>query len=162
MAGREYPQVLTLLNFVGARPTDTDILLVAGVWNKLGVFTVPDGVMFAVGRRFDGYVWMRLDSDGGGQVHGRARFKVATPTEDLKNPVLEFDSHGCGATPDIKQEKPFVMLSPPWAQSNSKIILEFFPDPILHAKPTAAVAADTIDLDDAQTELVLDCTYKVA
>lgn len=155
MAGREYPQVLTMLNFVGCRPTDTDILLVHAVWNKLGTFTVPDGVMFAVGRRYDGYVYLRLDTTDGGQIHGRARFKVSSPTEDLKNPVLEFDTHACGATPDIKQEKPFVLLSPPWAQPNSKIILEFYPDPLNH------VGADTIDLDDAQTELILDCTYKV-
>ena len=158
--GRELPKVLTFLDFVGAKPTDTDIVLVPSVWNKLGTYTVPNGMMMAVGKRFDGYVYCRIDSDGTGQIHGRIRIKVSNPTEDLKIPVLEFNTRACKDA-NGKQDKPFVVLTPPWAQPHSKLILEYYNEPILHAKPTAAIAEDTIDLSDADTQLTLDVTYKL-
>lgn len=154
MSGREYPKILSLLDFVGIRPTDTDIELVAGVWNKLGIYTVPNGMKLAVGARRDGYVYLRLDCDGTGQVHGRARIKVSNPTEDRKIPVLEFNTRAC-ASASSKQGNPFVPISMPWAQANSKLILEFFPDTDFSGW------TNTLDCDDANTLMYLKCTYRL-
>ena len=156
MNGTVYRKTLTLEDFVGVRAADTDIVLTAAVWNKLGVYTVPNGMKVCVGALYDGYVYLRLDTPGGGQIHGKARIKVSNPTEDLKHPVLEFDTSECYDKND-KQQKPYVPLSPPWALPDSKLILEFKP----HVDAADNHDGESIDCSDADNSLLLDCSYKL-
>lgn len=148
----EYKRILTFNDFVGIKPAETDITMVAGEWQTLGTYTVPKGVRVAVGQRFDSHVYMKLETSllGNIALPCRVRIVVSEPTGYGKRHIFSFDTRSCTVDSADKDLLPYLTLREPWILGDSKIIIEVYPE------TTNLV----IDNSHAKTKLRLPITYR--
>lgn len=125
----------------------SDVSCVAGVWNRVGAYVVPAGVMLQVGRAFDGWCAIIPKDTAGNRWEGKVRLVAANPEETKKIVVLELHTSEIGSATD-KAQKRAVPLTLPVIRSDSKLILEIMPD----ANAT---------LDYGLSTILLDCTVYI-
>ena len=112
----------------------TDTGLPINVWTRVGTqFTVPAGLKYVIGRKFDGYACAILKDTIGTICYGMVRIVASDPQEYRKTTVLEFHT---STTTDMgdKAKKKLVPYTTPRVRKDSKLIL--------YIKPDAAMALD--------------------
>lgn len=144
----ELRRILTHKDFAGIATADQT--LVASVWTKIGVYTVPKGVRIAVGQRYDAHFYAHFEETDDDEVTARVRIVVSDPTEYNRRTVAEFDTRQCTENTKDKKLMPYAPLVEPWVKGDSKIIIE--------AMPTSAKVS--IDYDHADNLIKIPVTVR--
>ena len=143
----EYARTLRFEDFNTLPGFDADVVVTTGEWNRLGTMVIPAGIMYAIGRKFDGYAVALLKGTDTTAFHGIVRITATDPQEFRKIVLLEFNTR---TTTDMgdKAKKRLLPLITPWVRKDSKLILEIWPE-------------ETIVMDYGETLSAIDVTVRV-